>query len=159
MTRKGEPTNASAQAEGVRVRAATDYAAIDWRQVDRTVRRLQARIVKAQREGRRGKVASLSRVLTRSFAGRATAVKRVTSNRGKRTPGVDGKRWTTHRQKAQAIDSLRVERYRASREHGDQSSCGLCLKSEALRPSSRSFCWRFWRWSPRERAACEMLPL
>lgn len=113
MTRKGETTNASAQAEGVRVRAAPDYAAIDWRQVDRTVRRLQARIVKAQREGRHGRVKSLSRVLTRSFAGRATAVKRVTSNRGRRTPGVDGKRWNTHRQKAQAIDSLRVECYQA----------------------------------------------
>jgi RNA-directed DNA polymerase len=113
MTRKSETTNASARAEGVRVRAATDYAAIDWRQVDRTVRRLQARIVKAQREGRHGKVKSLSRVLTRSFAGRATAVKRVTSNRGKRTPGVDGERWTSRRQQARAIDSLRVERYKA----------------------------------------------
>lgn len=113
MTRKGETMNASAATDSVRIRGVVDYNAIDWRRVDHTVRRLQARIVKAQQQGRYGKVRSLSRVLTRSFAARATAVRRVTSNRGKRTPGVDGQRWTTAVEKAQAIESLRPERYRA----------------------------------------------
>lgn len=113
MKRKSETTNASASTDDVRVRGVVDYNAIDWRKVEHTVRRLQARIVKAQRQGRYGKVRSLSRVLTRSFAGRATAVRRVTSNRGKRTPGVDGQRWTTAAEKAQAIESLRPERYKA----------------------------------------------
>ncbi|MBS3821820.1 MAG: hypothetical protein GVY16_02215 [Planctomycetes bacterium] len=90
MTRKGETTNASAATDSVRIRGVVDYNAIDWRRVDHTVRRLQARIVKAQQQGRYGKVKSLSRVLTRSFAARATAVRRVTSNCGKRTPGMDG---------------------------------------------------------------------
>ncbi len=42
-----------------------------------------------------GKVKALQRLLTRSFSGKMLAVKRVTENRGKRTPGVDGKIWST----------------------------------------------------------------
>nr|WP_234704715.1 reverse transcriptase N-terminal domain-containing protein [Sinorhizobium meliloti] len=38
-----------------------------------------------------GKVQALQRLLTRSQSGKMLAVKRVTENRGKRTPGVDGK--------------------------------------------------------------------
>ena len=68
---------------------------IDWRKVHQNVRRLQARIVKATQEGRWGKVKALQRLLTRSFSGKALAVKRVTENQGKRTPGVDGEIWST----------------------------------------------------------------
>ena len=68
---------------------------INWRKVHQNVRRLQARIVKATQEGRWGKVKALQRLLTRSFSGKALAVKRVTENQGKRTPGVDGKTWST----------------------------------------------------------------
>ena len=64
---------------------------IDWSQYERQIRRLQARIVKATREGRWGKVKALQRLLTHSFSGKALAVKRVTENQGKRTPGVDGR--------------------------------------------------------------------
>jgi RNA-directed DNA polymerase len=90
-----------------------DWNAIDWHKVNRTVLRLQARIVKAQREGRYGKVKSLSRILTRSFAGKALAVRRVTANRGKRTAGVDGQLWTTPKQKAAAVEELSPQRYKA----------------------------------------------
>ena len=67
------------------------WYAIDWRAVYREVRRLQARIVKAMQEERWGKVKALQRLLTHSFSGRALAVRRVTGNQGKRTPGVDGR--------------------------------------------------------------------
>jgi RNA-directed DNA polymerase len=39
--------------------AEVNWPAIDWRKVTQTVRRLQARIVKATREGRWGKVKAL----------------------------------------------------------------------------------------------------
>ena len=65
---------------------------INWQQVHQNVRRLQVRIVKATQEKRWGKVKALQRLLTRSFSGKALAVKRVTENQGKRTPGVDGAR-------------------------------------------------------------------
>lgn len=68
---------------------------INWRKVHQNGRRLQVRIVKATQEKRWGKVKALQRLLTRSFSGKALAVKRVTENQGKRTPGVDGETWST----------------------------------------------------------------
>ena len=79
-----------AVSDNVRVSGRLDWHSIDWNKAEASVRRLQARIVKAQREGRHGKVKSLSRILTRSFAAKALAVKRVTQNKGKRIYDVDG---------------------------------------------------------------------
>lgn len=62
---------------------------IDRRKAEDYVRKLQARIVKAQREGKYGKVKSLQWLLTHSFYGRYLAVVRVTANKGKNTAGVD----------------------------------------------------------------------
>lgn len=85
---------------------------IKWEKVHNEVRRLQARIVKATQEGRWGKVQSLQHLLTRSFSGKALAVKRVTENRGKNTPGVDGVIWNTPKKKMQAIHELNPKGYR-----------------------------------------------
>src|SRR5437660_618392 len=71
------------------------WGQIDWARCERTVNRLQVRIVKATKEGRWGKVKALQHLLTHSFSGRAMAVKRVTENRGRRTPGIDGEIWST----------------------------------------------------------------
>lgn len=67
-----------------------DWDKIDWPAMEREVSRLQARIVKAEQEGRWNKVKTLQHLLTRSLAARLLAVKRVTENKGSRTPGVDG---------------------------------------------------------------------
>jgi RNA-directed DNA polymerase len=67
----------------------------DWRAVHLNVRRLQARIVKATKEGKWGKVKALQRLLTHSFSGKALAVRRVTENQGSVTPGVDKVLWDT----------------------------------------------------------------
>lgn len=88
-----------------------EWQAIDWHKAHRNVRRLQARIVKAMQEGRWGKVKALQRLLTHSFSGKALAVKRVTENKGKRTPGVDGETWNTPTKKAAAIGTLRRRGY------------------------------------------------
>jgi RNA-directed DNA polymerase len=90
-----------------------DWNRIDWQKVNRNVRRLQVRIVKAAEVGRWGQVKALQRLLTRSFSGKALAVRRVTENKGKRTPGVDGEIWDTPIKKAQGIKSLRQRGYRA----------------------------------------------
>ncbi len=84
---------------------------IDWTQCERQVRRLQARIVKATQEGRWHKVKALQRLLTCSFSGKALAVKRVTDNQGRHTPGVDGVRWRTPASKHKAIGTLRRRGY------------------------------------------------
>ena len=84
---------------------------IGWTQCERKVSRLQARIVKATQEKRWGKVKALQRLLTSSFSGKALAVKRVTDNQGKHTPGVDGKIWSTPASKHKAIGTLRRRGY------------------------------------------------
>jgi RNA-directed DNA polymerase len=90
---------------------ATDWHSIDWKKVHRTVRRLQARIVKAVRAGRWGKVKSLVYLLTHSFAGRALAILRVVTNSGARSPGVDGTLWNTPEAKTAAFRTLRRHGY------------------------------------------------
>ena len=54
----------------------------------------------------------LIRLLTRSFSAKALAVRRVTENQGKKTPGVDGEIWDTPEKKWQAISRLRYKGYR-----------------------------------------------
>ena len=89
------------------------WKAINWPTVRREVRRLQTRIAKAVKEGRYGKVKALQWLLARSFSGKALAVKRVVSNRGRKTPGVDGAIWTTQKQKMEAVQNLRRRGYKA----------------------------------------------
>ena len=89
-----------------------DWNRIYWKKVYRNVRRLQARIVKALEEKRWGKMKALQWLLTHSFSGKALAVKRVTENRGKKTPGVDGEVWDTPQKKARGIQRLRQHGYR-----------------------------------------------
>ncbi|KLW85439.1 hypothetical protein SP99_04601 [Enterobacter sp. BIDMC92] len=89
------------------------WHSIDWAQCHREVRRLQARIVKATREGRYGRVKALQWLLTHSFSGKALAVRRVTENKGMHTPGVDGKLWTTPAARFRSIKSLRRRGYRS----------------------------------------------
>lgn len=69
------------------------------------------RIVKTWQEGRRRKVKALQRMLTHSLSGKALAVKRVTENQSKQTPGVDGETWSTPDSKSKAVLSLRRRRY------------------------------------------------
>jgi len=118
MREFGKPTEevkqmeAKARVAGATSHAQFDWHAIDWRTANRNVRRLQARIVKATQEGRWGKVKALQHLLTHSFSGKALAVRRVTENQGKNTPGVDGEIWNTPTQKAEAVRSLRQRGYR-----------------------------------------------
>jgi RNA-directed DNA polymerase len=71
------------------------------------------RIAKAVKAGQQGKVRALQWILTHSFYAKALAVKRVTTNKGKKTPGIDGVLWTTARAKMQAVHGLRQHGYRA----------------------------------------------
>ena len=84
---------------------------INWRQVYQKVRRLQVRIVKAAQENKWNKVKALQHLLTHSFSGKALAVRRVTENQGKHTPGVDRVIWDTPTKKANAISSLQQKGY------------------------------------------------
>src|SRR5258708_3715713 len=104
--------SAAATLAGAAPGLATDWHSLDWRKVYRNVRRLQARIVKAVRAGRWGKVKALVYLLTHSFSGRALAILRVVTNSGARTPGVDGVLWDTPEAKTAAFSTLRRHGYR-----------------------------------------------
>lgn len=87
------------------------WQGISWANVHYQVRRLQARIVKAIQDGRPSRVKSLQWLLTHSFSGKALAVKRVTTNHGKNTPGVDNAVWKTPEAKTNAIASMKRRGY------------------------------------------------
>ena len=102
------------RATGASLRQPIDWHKIRWCKVNRNVRRLQMRIVKALREGKPRLARALQYILTRSFGGRALAVRRVTENKGRRTAGVDGEIWNTPQSKSKGILRLRKKGYRAS---------------------------------------------
>lgn len=83
----------------------------DWCHIEKDVKRLQVRIAKATQEGRWGKVKALQRLLTRSYYSKMLAVKRVTENRGKRTPGIDSKIWSTPAAKSKGALTLKHRGY------------------------------------------------
>jgi RNA-directed DNA polymerase len=100
-----------AQMAGVLGDDAAKWNSIDWKEARQQVRRLQVRIAKAVQENRWNKVRSLQYLLTHSFYAKLLAVKRVTSNKGKKTPGIDGVLWRGARAKWRVACSLRRRGY------------------------------------------------
>src|SRR5271156_2372261 len=88
------------------------WDAVDWRTIEDNVRRLQARIVKAVQQKKWNKVKALQHLLTHSASGKLFAVRRVTLNDGRKTPGVDGELWDTPHKKLQGVISLTARGYR-----------------------------------------------
>ncbi len=80
----------TAQKAGALIDDPDRWNSIDWKEAWRQVKRLQVRIAKAVKENRWNTVEVLQYLSTRSFQAKHLAVKRVTSNKGKKTPGVDG---------------------------------------------------------------------
>src|SRR5256885_5754798 len=103
----------TAQAVGAVSREAAEWYAIDWRAINRNVRRLQVRIVQATKASRWGRVRALQRLLTHSYSGKVLAVRRVTENNGKKTPGVDQEIWDTPEKKTQAVHALKHRGYQS----------------------------------------------
>jgi RNA-directed DNA polymerase len=88
------------------------WVAINWQPIDKQVRRLQMRIAKAIREGKYGKAKALQWLLTHSHSAKLLAVKRVSRNKGSKTPGIDGVVWNTARKKMEAVKLLKRRGYK-----------------------------------------------
>lgn len=86
---------------------------IDWKQARIYVNRLQVRIVKAVQKGKWRLVKRIQKLLTNSFYAKALAVKKVVSNKGKNTPGIDGVLWKSDKDKTDAIYALNTKTYKA----------------------------------------------
>lgn len=89
-----------------------DWQNLSWQKVDKQVFRLQMRIAKAAEVGKKGKVKALQHILTHSFYAKCLSIKRVTSNKGGNTPGIDGVIWRTDTQKSQAVLDLKRRGYK-----------------------------------------------
>jgi len=84
---------------------------IRWDVVMHRVKSLQRRIVKAVQAGRWNLVKVLQGILSRSYAARLLAIRRVTENRGKKTSGIDGELWDTPQKKYEVISQLKRKGY------------------------------------------------
>lgn len=87
-----------------------NWHSLDWAEIQTAVRKMQLKIAQATGEGNWRRVKRLQRMLTHSFYGRCLAVRRVTENRGRKTPGVDGEKWATPQLKLQAVMRLSQKR-------------------------------------------------
>jgi len=83
---------------------------LDWAKIQISVRKTQLKIAQATMAGDWRRVKRLQRLLTHSFYGRCLAVRRVTENRGRKTPGVDGETWGTPPAKLRAAKRLSEKR-------------------------------------------------
>ena len=87
---------------------------IRWDKIESEVYRIQTRIVKYLKQGKLWLVKKLQRLLRNSYHAILLAIKRVTSNKGKNTAGVDGKVIRTSEQKIRIARIIKHQRrYRA----------------------------------------------
>jgi RNA-directed DNA polymerase len=126
---------------------ATTWNFIPWDKVYKIVRSLQRRIAKAISEGYRNKARALQWLLTHSYAAKLLAVKRVTENKGKNTPGVDGVLWKTSKDKLKATKSLSrhgytvkpLRRVYIKKKNGKERPLGIpTMKDRAMQALIRS---------------------
>lgn len=86
---------------------------IDWKKVEKGVNNLQTRITKAVIANKWHLVKKLQYLLTHSYFAKLLAVRRITTNRGKRTAGIDGEHWKTPEAKMKAVSRLTDKGYKA----------------------------------------------
>jgi RNA-directed DNA polymerase len=86
---------------------------INWKQAESYVNRLQIRIVKAVQKGNWNLVKRLQYLVVHSFYAKVLSVKRVTTNKGKKTAGIDKVLWKTAKEKINAVHQLQQKGYTA----------------------------------------------
>jgi RNA-directed DNA polymerase len=85
---------------------------LDWELIKTKVKQLQIRIAEAIRESKYRKAKSLQWLLTHSYYAKLMAIRKVTQNRGSKTPGVDKIVWKTPAQKLNAVSQLNRRSYK-----------------------------------------------
>ncbi|MBP9777727.1 MAG: group II intron reverse transcriptase/maturase [Rickettsiaceae bacterium] len=86
---------------------------INWDHINKQVFKLQVRIAKAIRNRKFGLAKSLQWILTHSFYAKLLAVKKVTTNNGAKTSGIDKIVWQYNTQKISAVHQLKKRGYKA----------------------------------------------
>lgn len=88
------------------------WEAINWPHHEAVVKKLQVRIAKTMQDGRHRLAKALQWLLTHSFSAKLLAVRRVTQNKGKNTPGVDGIVLSKPQQKVALVKDLKRRGYK-----------------------------------------------
>jgi RNA-directed DNA polymerase len=85
----------------------SDWKMIDWRKASAELKRLQAKLYEALKNNvNMSEIQRIHNEILTSFGARALAVRRVTSNKGGKTSGIDKVLWTRDEQKYTAIMKL-----------------------------------------------------
>jgi RNA-directed DNA polymerase len=92
---------------------------------------LQTRITKAAIQNKWNLVKRLQYLLTHSYFAKLLAVRRVTQNKGKRTPGIDVEKWLTSNSMIKAVLSLTGKGYKA-KPLKESSSINLVRRRNVL---------------------------
>ena len=92
---------------------AYQWKSLPLKQAKEYVNRLQTRIAKAVQQRKYRLAKRLQYLLTHSFFAKVLAVKTVTENKGKDTPGIDGELWLNPEQKMKAAHQLSSKQYRS----------------------------------------------
>jgi hypothetical protein len=79
---------------------------IDWRECKQQMTKIQMEIAQAWRKGDKKRVTELQTQMVQSFAARALVIKRVMTNPGGKTPGVDDVVWD-RKMAMEAIERLK----------------------------------------------------
>jgi RNA-directed DNA polymerase len=110
------------------------YKSINWKQCHLELLNHQHEILKAFRLGNKRLVLQLQNRLAMSFAARALAVRKITSNKGKNTPGIDNVILDTDELKLECINNLKylkdyvalpVKRIYIAKEDGSRRPLGI----------------------------------
>jgi RNA-directed DNA polymerase len=87
----------------------TEWHEINWRKLEKSCHKLQKRIFQAKKEGNVTLVRQLQKLLTKSFAAKAIAVRKTTQeNRGKKTAGVDGVKAIPPSKRLEMVKNLKI---------------------------------------------------
>lgn len=89
------------------------WKAFDWKRIKARVNKLMLRIAEGAKRGAMHLVKRLQYLLTNSYYAKLLTVKKVTENKGKKTSGVDKKRWLTAQSKLMGALSLNCKGYKA----------------------------------------------
>ena len=90
------------------------WRSIPWATIEMQVNKLQSRITKAAKEGKKNVTKKLQHLLTNSFFAKLLAVRKVTTNKGKNTSGIDKQLWSTPASKLKGALSLKRKGYKAN---------------------------------------------
>lgn len=89
------------------------WKSINWSEAETYVNRLQVRIAKATQDKKWNTVKRLQYLLTHSYYAKVLAVRKITTNKGKNTSGVDKELWSTPASKMRGVLSLTDKNYKA----------------------------------------------